>query len=237
MILPALKFVVFSLAPFLLLLWSTLPNLWLKISSLARLMSEAPSSLLSLPGSLLYSGEAVMKSLTCNDLDLGDINYTSLAPVAEKVPMSSLPDPEESNSVHLRAPVMLSSSPTCTPWLITGLALMALNVYFPQLSLVSSLWTPPQAAVPVIHWAASWWFVLLGWEPNLVSLAPLSHNPHLIWTPKNHLIFFSKLWSERATFPVARYKALGNSQVCCIQDAVSPFQPCQSTQPASLCLW
>ncbi|KAJ9081869.1 hypothetical protein DSO57_1010537 [Entomophthora muscae] len=54
---------------------------------------------------------------------------------------------------------------------------MGLSAYFPQLFPVSSLWSLLQAAVPVLHWAASWWFVSLGWEPNLVSLAPLSHTP------------------------------------------------------------
>ncbi|KAJ9067771.1 hypothetical protein DSO57_1035830 [Entomophthora muscae] len=52
---------------------------------------------------------------------------------------------------------------------------MGLNVHFPQLSPGFSLWSPLQAAIPVLHWAASWCFVLPGWEPNLVSLAPLSH--------------------------------------------------------------
>ncbi|KAJ9073768.1 hypothetical protein DSO57_1012762 [Entomophthora muscae] len=34
------------------------------------------------------------------------------------------------------------------------------------------LWSPFRVAVPVIHWAAPWWFISPGWEPNLVSLAP-----------------------------------------------------------------
>ncbi|KAJ9062690.1 hypothetical protein DSO57_1008141 [Entomophthora muscae] len=170
-----MKFVAFSLAPFLLLLWSTSSNLWSKISSSVQLASEAPSSLLSLPGSLLHSGEAVVKSLTCDDLDLDDDDYASPAPVGKKAPTSDPSVLEKSNPVPLCASVMPPSAPTCTPWLLTGLALMALNAYFPQLSPVSSLWSPLQAAVPVLHWTASWWFVLPGWEPNLVSLAPLSH--------------------------------------------------------------
>ncbi|KAJ9080352.1 hypothetical protein DSO57_1025953 [Entomophthora muscae] len=176
MILPVIRFVVFSLAPFLLLLWSTSPDLWSKLSSLAQLASAAPSSLLSLTGSLLYSGEAVVKSLTCDDLDLEDVNHAPPAPVGKKVPMSPPPGLEKSELVPLCASAILPSTPTCTPWLLTGLALMALNAYFPWLSPVSSLWSPLQAAVPVLHWTASWWFVLPGWEPNLVSLAPLSHS-------------------------------------------------------------
>ncbi|KAJ9084307.1 hypothetical protein DSO57_1025819 [Entomophthora muscae] len=72
--------------------------------------------------------------------------------------------------------VMPPPAPTRTPWLLTGMVLMALNAYLPQMSSVSSLWYPLQAAVPVLHWAASWWFILPRWEPNLVSLAPFSHN-------------------------------------------------------------
>ncbi|KAJ9082837.1 hypothetical protein DSO57_1000822 [Entomophthora muscae] len=176
MILPVIKFVAFSLAPFLLLLWSTSPDLWSKISSSVQLASEVPSSLLSLPGNLLYSGEAVVKSLTCDDLDLDDDDYASPAPVGKKVPMSAPPVLEKSNLVSLHASGISPSAPACAPWLLTNLALMALNAYFPQLSPMSSLWSPLQAAVPVLHWTASWWFVLPGWEPNSVSLAPLSHS-------------------------------------------------------------
>ena len=175
MLLPVLKFVVFSLAPFLLLLRSTSPDLWSKLSSSARLASVAPSSLLSLPGSLLYSGEAVVKSLTCDDLDLESASYAPPAPVGDEVPMPSSPGLENGNLVPPRASAVALSTPVRTPWLVAGLALMALNGYFPQLSPVSSLWSPLRAAVPVLHWAASWWFVPPGWEPNLVSLAPLSH--------------------------------------------------------------
>ncbi|KAJ9068101.1 hypothetical protein DSO57_1032015 [Entomophthora muscae] len=53
---------------------------------------------------------------------------------------------------------------------------MDLNAYFPQLSPVSSLWSPLQAVIPVLHWMASLWLVPPGWEPKLVSLAPFSHN-------------------------------------------------------------
>ncbi|KAJ9050309.1 hypothetical protein DSO57_1015526, partial [Entomophthora muscae] len=61
------------------------------------------------------------------------------------------------------------------PWVITVFMLMRLNSYFPQLSPVSSFWSPLREAIPVLHWAESWWFLSPGWEPNLVSLAPLSY--------------------------------------------------------------
>ncbi|KAJ9085765.1 hypothetical protein DSO57_1010775 [Entomophthora muscae] len=172
MILPVLKFVVFSLAPFLLLLWTTSPNLWYFLSSCARLVRDNPSSLLHFPGELFVSGEAVVKSLTCNDLDVHADDYTVLAPTLEEMLMPTLPSLDENNSVSLQTPVKLPPAPTCTPWLLAGLALMGLNAYFPQLSLVSSLWSSLQAAIPVLHWVASWWFISPGWEPNLVSLAP-----------------------------------------------------------------
>ncbi|KAJ9065320.1 hypothetical protein DSO57_1020952, partial [Entomophthora muscae] len=78
----------------------------------------------------------------------------------------------------LQTPVRLPPAPTCMPWLLAGLALMGLNAYFLHLSPVSSLWSPLQVAIPVLHWAASWWFISLGWEPNLVSLAPCGETHH-----------------------------------------------------------
>ncbi|KAJ9067109.1 hypothetical protein DSO57_1003022 [Entomophthora muscae] len=139
MILPALKFVVFSLAPFLLLLWGTSPDLWTRISSLARLVGDNLSSLLHLPSGLLISGEALVKSLSCNNLDLHATDHTLLAPLTEKAPVSSFLNLESNNLGPLQAPVKLSPAPTCTPWLLTRLVLMGLNAYFPKLSPVSSL--------------------------------------------------------------------------------------------------
>ncbi|KAJ9051534.1 hypothetical protein DSO57_1003883 [Entomophthora muscae] len=97
------------------------------------------------------------------------------APILEEMPELTPPNLDGNDSAPLQAPVKPPYAPTCTPWLLAGLALMELNAYFPQLSPVSSLWSSLQAAIPVLHWAASWWFVSPGWEPNLVSLAPLSH--------------------------------------------------------------
>ncbi|KAJ9057077.1 hypothetical protein DSO57_1026001 [Entomophthora muscae] len=85
--------------------------------------------------------------------------------------MPSLSSLGKSNSVPLEALEVFPPISSCAPWLITVLVLMGLNSYFPQLSPVSSLWSL-RAVVPVLHWATSWWFVLPGWEPNLVSLAP-----------------------------------------------------------------
>ncbi|KAJ9050412.1 hypothetical protein DSO57_1014635 [Entomophthora muscae] len=172
MILPALKFVVFSLALFLLLLWTTSPDLWGKISLSARLVDRDPSSLWDLPSGLLFSGEAVVKSLMCNDLDLDTADHTLSVSEEAVPPVPLLPSVAQSHSVPLGPYEVSSPAPTHTPWLLTGLILMGLNAYFPQLSPVSSLWSPLRAAIPVLHWMASWWLVPPGWEPNLVSLAP-----------------------------------------------------------------
>ncbi|KAJ9086392.1 hypothetical protein DSO57_1004453 [Entomophthora muscae] len=185
MIISAIKFVVFSLAPFLLLLWSTSPDFWAKISSSTRLVGGDPSSLLNFPNGLLLSGEAVVKSLTCDDLDLDVVDYILPSSEGERTSMPSLPILEKSNSVPLEVLEVSPPAPSCAPWLITGLMLMGLNSYFPQLSPVSSLWSPLRAAIPVLHWVACWWFASLGWEPNLVSLAPLSHRVPYFFSTKD----------------------------------------------------
>ncbi|KAJ9050923.1 hypothetical protein DSO57_1009535 [Entomophthora muscae] len=99
--------------------------------------------------------------------------------------MPPLPSVVQSHPVPLGSSKVSSPTPTYTPWFLTGLILMGLNAYFPQLSPVSSLFSPLQAAVLVLHWVASWWFVSPGWEPNLVSLAPLSHTMCLNQQPIN----------------------------------------------------
>ncbi|KAJ9062750.1 hypothetical protein DSO57_1007409 [Entomophthora muscae] len=175
MILPVLKFVMFPLAPLIILLWTTAPDLWLPFSTSSCLVGNNPSSFLHLPGELLVLGEKIVKSLTCDNLEFSVEDYAVPAPALEVVLASPVLSLDKENPALLLAPVGLPPAPTCTPWLITGLVLMGLNAYFPQLSPVFSLWSPLQAAIPVLHWAASWWFILPGWEPNLVSLDPLSH--------------------------------------------------------------
>ncbi|KAJ9053153.1 hypothetical protein DSO57_1027160 [Entomophthora muscae] len=104
-----------------------------------------------------------------------------------------------SDLVPLVVPVVSPFTPTCTPWLLAGLMLMDLNAYFPQMSPVSPLWSPLQAAVPVLHWAASWCFISPGWEPDLVSLAPLSHNN------TQHFAFMTLLKFKQNSRPLQTY--------------------------------
>ncbi|KAJ9060043.1 hypothetical protein DSO57_1035103 [Entomophthora muscae] len=89
--------------------------------------------------------------------------------------MPSLPSLEKSNSVPLGVLEVPPPAASWAPWVTTGLVLMRLNSYFPQLSPVSSLWSPLRVAIPVLHWVASWWFVSLARKPTLVILAPLLH--------------------------------------------------------------
>ncbi|KAJ9057666.1 hypothetical protein DSO57_1020533 [Entomophthora muscae] len=110
-----------------------------KNSFSACLIGDNPSSLLNLLSILLFSGEAIVKSLTCNNLDLDAVDYTLPTPVDEEVLMSYLLSLQNNNSVPLQAPVVLPLAPICTPWLLTGLILMGLKFYFPQLSPVSSM--------------------------------------------------------------------------------------------------
>ncbi|KAJ9079995.1 hypothetical protein DSO57_1029737 [Entomophthora muscae] len=180
MILPIIKFAVFTLAPCLILLWTTAPDLWSQFSASTCLVGDNPYSPLRLPGKLLVLGETIVKSLTCDDLELSAADFTVPTPTLGVASMPTTLGLDKGPPVPLLAPVELPHAPTCTPWLLIGLVLMGLNVYFPQLSPASSLWSPLQAAIPVLHWAASWWFVSPGWEPNLVSLAPLSHTSMVV---------------------------------------------------------
>ncbi|KAJ9080099.1 hypothetical protein DSO57_1028616 [Entomophthora muscae] len=68
-----------------MLLWTTSPNLRARISSSVRLMGDNPSILLHLHGELFISGEAVVKSLACDDLDLYADDYTIPSPSLEEL--------------------------------------------------------------------------------------------------------------------------------------------------------
>ncbi|KAJ9083753.1 hypothetical protein DSO57_1031566 [Entomophthora muscae] len=107
MILPVLKFVVFSLGPFLLLLWTTSPDLWACLSSFTCLAGNNPYSLLHLPTELFTSGKDVVKSLTCDNLEFNAVDHAVPGPTSEEVPVSTLPNLEVNNLVPLKASVKL----------------------------------------------------------------------------------------------------------------------------------
>ncbi|KAJ9078382.1 hypothetical protein DSO57_1007098 [Entomophthora muscae] len=117
---------------------------------------------------IFATSENVVRSLTCDNLEPSTLDSFSpmtpiLAPCPSEIPVSQAPE-EDLGGQDL--------GPKRALWLLGGMLLMGLDSYFPRLSAMSSLWTPLQAAIPVLHWMVSWWILPPGWEPNLVSLAP-----------------------------------------------------------------
>ncbi|KAJ9071419.1 hypothetical protein DSO57_1037123 [Entomophthora muscae] len=181
MLVPLSKFVVYTLVPALVMIWCTTPDLWGRISHTLCCVGADPGQFMLLlediPGraqDILATSENVVRSLTCDDLKLTALNP---APLVTPNP-TPLPFPPSEILVPLISEEDLDRQelrPKCVTWLLGGMLLMGLDSYFPRLSAVSSLWTPLQAAIPVLHWMVSWWILPPGWELKLVSLAPLSH--------------------------------------------------------------
>ncbi|KAJ9068787.1 hypothetical protein DSO57_1025167 [Entomophthora muscae] len=142
-------------------IWMVIPH-HLETASYYPAISVTPSSLLLFPWDLLASGEAVVKSLTCDDLNLHSAELILPTPDAEGPPPSPSPLQDKTVVAPLPEAKVSTLAPSRAPWLVTGLTLMRLNSYFPQLSLTPFLWSPLRGAVPVIYWAASWWFVSPG---------------------------------------------------------------------------
>ncbi|KAJ9051247.1 hypothetical protein DSO57_1006498 [Entomophthora muscae] len=150
-------FVAFTLAPVLVIIWSISPDLWGCLSSSASYVGEDPTNLLhllkDLPGcaqDLLATGENLVKSLTCDDLAFSSPNSDHVAlseagaSVGPRLLEVESPFPKVKLPSHNLAPMR-------TLWLLSGMILMGLDSYFPQLSHVSPLWTPVQAVIPVLH--------------------------------------------------------------------------------------
>ncbi|KAJ9088581.1 hypothetical protein DSO57_1021610 [Entomophthora muscae] len=124
---------------------------------------------------ILATSKNAVRSLTCDNP-----KFSALDPVPSMTPS---PVPLSSPPLEMPAPQVPEKDldgqelgPKSAPWLLDGMLLMGLDSYFPCLSAASSLWTPLQAAIPVLHWLVSWWVLPPGWEPKLVNLAPLSQN-------------------------------------------------------------
>ncbi|KAJ9061264.1 hypothetical protein DSO57_1022319 [Entomophthora muscae] len=143
------------------LVWSTSPELGLGISSSADLAGECPSHLMvlldNLPGEahgLISTGESLVFSLTCNDVEFtlsaeGMNNHwyedswiPSFVEPVVLFPLDSM----------LLTPEAL---PRCTSWLVYSMLLIGLNTYLPQLSPIRSFWSLIQAVIPALHWMAS----------------------------------------------------------------------------------
>ncbi|KAJ9050648.1 hypothetical protein DSO57_1012616 [Entomophthora muscae] len=150
----------------------------------------------------------------CDDLDLNVDNYILPFTEGERTLVPSLPSLDKSASVP---PEALEIPPPVASWVITGLALMELNSYFPQMSPVSSFWSPLRAFIPVLHWAASWWFLSPGWEPNLVSLPPS---------------LTQKTFKRPCNFPVSHLLIVFFSQRFCLQNGfLQKLKPLTLTFP------
>ncbi|KAJ9078086.1 hypothetical protein DSO57_1010458 [Entomophthora muscae] len=90
----------------------------------------------------------------CDNLDLPSSDLISLIPAVKGVSSSPSPQLEINNPVFLQVSENATHIPSWVPWLLTGLVLMGLNTYLPQLSLMSFLWSPLRVAIPLIHWMA-----------------------------------------------------------------------------------
>ncbi|KAJ9069545.1 hypothetical protein DSO57_1017519 [Entomophthora muscae] len=104
---------------------------------------------------LLTSGEYLVKSLTCENLDLFSLDLPPGASHNEDTHVL-VPPVEDPQPAFSTVPAPQGYSPQCTPWLLAGMALIGFNSYFPQLSPMSSLWTLVRAAISAMHQMASW---------------------------------------------------------------------------------
>ncbi|KAJ9064176.1 hypothetical protein DSO57_1033114 [Entomophthora muscae] len=163
---------VWILVPISLLFWSSNPVFWSKLSLISQSSEFIPG---------LFAN--VIEHLTQISIKLGSYGLFSwlsshleellppLESVTTETPSSDLVNP----SPLLQIPESNTEAPftwDCSLWLLTGAMVMALDAYFPPLSHMVSFGRPLQAAIPVLHWMASWWLVSPGWEPDFVSLAP-----------------------------------------------------------------
>ncbi|KAJ9055787.1 hypothetical protein DSO57_1039572 [Entomophthora muscae] len=105
MLLLVVKFVIFTLVPSLLLIWSILPELCTYISSSSFLVRETPAQFLcildNLPGKsndLLFTGKNLVFSLTRDNSEFSPA-IAVLRTVQEEKPLT--PDPLEVNELPL----------------------------------------------------------------------------------------------------------------------------------------
>ncbi|KAJ9078428.1 hypothetical protein DSO57_1006839 [Entomophthora muscae] len=125
------------------------------------------------------TNENLVRSLTCDNIELSPLKKALLASQSLDSPMPPLPvDPDP--AAQGEGLDVQEHTPMRTSWVLSGIILMSLDSYFPQISPASSLWTPLKAVIPVFHRMVSWWIHPPGREPNLVSLATLLHTNHIL---------------------------------------------------------
>ncbi|KAJ9071140.1 hypothetical protein DSO57_1000146 [Entomophthora muscae] len=168
-----------------LLFWSSSPVFWRKLSLISQTPDFAPGLLYNVIGHL----NQVPTNLASYVLFPWSASYPEgLLPPPEsrttETPFSDFADPlptavsAPSLPFLYQIPMLDPDAPPtwdCSLWLLTGALVMALDAYFPPLSQPVSFGRPLQAAIPFLHWMSSWWLVPSRWEPDFVSLAPLSY--------------------------------------------------------------
>ncbi|KAJ9071944.1 hypothetical protein DSO57_1032231 [Entomophthora muscae] len=97
MLVPLLKFATFPLAPVLVIIWTTFPDLWAQISSSVHYVGDNYTHFMQLfediPGraqDLLVSRKKLVKSLTCDNLKLFHLDPVSLPPSKVNSPIPPL---------------------------------------------------------------------------------------------------------------------------------------------------
>ncbi|KAJ9061029.1 hypothetical protein DSO57_1024785 [Entomophthora muscae] len=122
------------------MIWSTSSNLWRCISSSDHHAGDNPIQLLqwledplARAQDLCVTGENLVKSLTCNNIELSFPEPDSVVPRKEAYP-ASLSAEEEIQPTPQVMPVPLENALTPISWSLGGIALLGLNAYFPQLS-------------------------------------------------------------------------------------------------------
>ncbi|KAJ9064655.1 hypothetical protein DSO57_1028104 [Entomophthora muscae] len=90
---------------------------------------------------LLVTSENLIKSLTCNDLEVFFLKTDLQTPqkLDPSKPSHSMKPKHNVPEEEFNPP---EYAPKRTPWLLDGILLMGLDSYFPQLSSASLLWTP-----------------------------------------------------------------------------------------------
>ncbi|KAJ9082212.1 hypothetical protein DSO57_1006325 [Entomophthora muscae] len=134
MLVPLVKFVVYTLAPALVLIWCTTPDLWGRISHSIHHVGAHPYQFMHLLENIPEC---------CQKLDLDDLKPSVLnsfppmtpspAPFPSEIPVSQAPEEDL---------VGQELGPKRALWLFGGMLSMGLDSYFPCLSATSSLWTP-----------------------------------------------------------------------------------------------
>ncbi|KAJ9090334.1 hypothetical protein DSO57_1003457 [Entomophthora muscae] len=119
-----------------------------QLSFSAHCVGNNPTCLLHLLEDLLERAQdlfstsvKLVKSLTCDGLDLFLPDLDLKAPCGDNTFEHAIPVKKPEFSL-LAAPVLQEHAPKCSPWLLEGMVLMGLNLYFLQISHMSSLWTP-----------------------------------------------------------------------------------------------